>query len=107
MFDCLEKLDSTENQSRRSNIVIEGITSDRGTETHADTERKVCKLLTNNLKLDSKKTIEIERAQKNGKFRKDAERPQPVVVKLLRFEDKHLILSKARTFLKNTSVYIK
>lgn len=57
------------------------------------------------MKLDSK-TIEIERAHRNGTFRQDAERPRPAWVKLLRFKDKQLILSKARTFRKNMSVYI-
>ena len=103
--DNSEKLDYLENQTRRNNLVIEGIKTDKADETWAETETKVKELFTSKLKLDPD-TVEIERAHRNGKFRGDPEKPRPVVVKLLRFKDKQLIMTRARANLRDTSVYI-
>ena len=103
--DNFEKLDYLENQTRRNNLVIEGIKTDKADETWAETETKVNELVTSKLKLDPD-TVEIEGAHRNGKFRGDPEKPRPVVVKLLRFKDKQLIMTRARANLRNTSVYI-
>ena len=62
-------------------------------------------MFTTKLKLDSK-TIEIERAHRNGMFSESADKPRQVVVKLLRFKDRDLIVSKARAHLRNTDIYI-
>lgn len=99
-----EKMDYLENQSLRNNILIDGL-SDKATETWEDTERKVCDMLNNNLKLESR-AIEIEHAHRTGKFRGNSDKPHSVFVKLLRFKDKQLILSKAKSHLKNTHIYI-
>ncbi|XP_035686738.1 uncharacterized protein LOC118422958 [Branchiostoma floridae] len=104
MPDMEKKMDYLENQSRRNNVVIDGIEDDVK-ETWADTEVKVRNILTKKLQLDSK-TIEIERAHRNGPFRNDSPRPRQVVVKLLRFKDKQMILNRARSNLKNTNIYI-
>ena len=103
--DCLAKVDYLDNQSCRNNIIIEGLDPDTGSETWAETENKVREMFTNQLKLDSK-TIEIEWAHRNGRFIQNADKPRPVVVKLLRFKDRDLILSMARAHLKNTPIYI-
>ncbi|XP_035692546.1 uncharacterized protein LOC118427017 [Branchiostoma floridae] len=100
-----KKVDYLENQSRRNNIVIDGIEGDNSKETWAETEGKVRDLLTKNLKLEAK-DIEIERAHRNGVMNKDNPRPRQVVVRLLRYKDKQLILNQARSHLKNTPIYI-
>ncbi|KAI8493303.1 hypothetical protein Bbelb_293070 [Branchiostoma belcheri] len=104
-FSCMaKKVDYLENQSRRNNIIIDGIEGDNNSESWADTEVKVRDIITKNLKLEAK-DIEIERAHRNGAFNKNNPRPRPVV-KLLRYKDKQLILNKARSHLKNTHMYI-
>ena len=105
--DLLAKVDYLDNQSRRNNIIIEGLGPDSASETWADTESKVREMFQNKLKLDCK-TIEIERAHRNGRFSQTEDKPgpRPVVVKLLRFKDRDLILSKARAHLKETNIYI-
>ncbi|KAI8486043.1 hypothetical protein Bbelb_361430 [Branchiostoma belcheri] len=86
--EIVKKVDYLENQSRRNNIVIDGIVDDNNKETWADTEVK--------------RDIEIERAHRNGTYNKENPRPRQAVVKLLRYKDKQLILSRARSHLKNT-----
>lgn len=103
--DCIAKMDYLENQSRRNNIIIEGLGPDKEYETWAETENKVCEMFTKNLKLNPKVT-EIELAHRNGKFKQNGDKPRPVVVKLLRFKDRELILSKAKAELRKTSIYI-
>ncbi|CAL9684648.1 unnamed protein product [Knipowitschia caucasica] len=101
---CDEQLDYIENQSRRNNIVITGLGPDRAEETWEQTEDKVKELITKNLKVEA--PVEIERAHRNGKFRAENDRPRSIIVKLLRFKDKQLIMARARSLLKNTSIYI-
>ncbi|XP_041664790.1 histone-lysine N-methyltransferase PRDM9-like isoform X1 [Cheilinus undulatus] len=101
----LERLDYLESQSRRNNIIIDGISLDHAEETWAETESKVRELLTTKLKLEAN-SIHIEQAHRRGKFREEAEKPRSIVVKLLSFKEKTLIMEKARAHLKNTSVYI-
>ncbi|KAI8517432.1 hypothetical protein Bbelb_060130 [Branchiostoma belcheri] len=102
--DLEKKIDYLENQSRRNNIVIDGVADD-SKETWAESEVKVRNILTKHLQLDSK-TIEIERAHRNGPFKKEASRPRQIVAKLLRYKDKQVILSRARTNLKNTPIFV-
>ncbi|KAI8492426.1 hypothetical protein Bbelb_298790 [Branchiostoma belcheri] len=103
--ELAKKMDYLENQSRRNNIVIDGVEGDSSKETWAESEEKVRNLLSKNLHLDPK-TIEIERAHRNGPYKRDSQRPRQIVVKLLRFKDKQLILSKSRSLLKNTTIFI-
>lgn len=71
----------------------------------AEIEVKVQDISSKNLKLNPK-YIQFERAHRNGPFKKVSSRPREVVVRLLRYKDKELILSKARSNLKNTAIYI-
>ncbi|KAI8507447.1 hypothetical protein Bbelb_148270 [Branchiostoma belcheri] len=98
----LNKTDYLENQSRRNNILIDGIT-DVKEESWEECEQKVRSLLKEKLQLDPKK-IEIERAHRNGRFQPDA-RPRSIVAKLLRFKDKEAILQRAR-YLKGSNIFI-
>ncbi|KAI8516326.1 hypothetical protein Bbelb_049070 [Branchiostoma belcheri] len=96
---------STKKTTATNNIdMIDGVADD-SKETWAETEVKVRNILAKHLQLDSK-TIEIERAHRNGPFKKEATRPRQIVAKLLRYKDKQMILSRARTNLKNTPIFV-
>ncbi|KAI8499875.1 hypothetical protein Bbelb_221920 [Branchiostoma belcheri] len=96
------KVDYLENQSRRNNILIDGV-ADTKDETWEQCEQKVRELVKEKLKLDPKQ-IEIERAHRNGRFN-DGGRPRPIVAKLLRYKDRDQIMKRAK-YLKGTHIYI-
>ncbi|KAJ8385857.1 hypothetical protein AAFF_G00179230 [Aldrovandia affinis] len=95
----LPKLDYLEGQSRRNNIVIDGI-QESGNESWAQSEEKVRKLLSDKLKLTG---IEFERVHRTG--RSTGERTRPIVAKFFRYKDKVRVMEKAKD-LKGTNVYI-
>lgn len=64
--DLSAKLDYLENQSRRSNVIIEGI-PDTKMESWSDIKIEAKKSFTDHLKIDPK-LIEIERAHCGGKY---------------------------------------
>lgn len=92
-----------EGQSRRNNIIIDGI-NESASEKWSDSEDKVKKLLSEKLQIDHRK-IELERAHKTGKPSPSSTRPRPIVVKFLRYKDKMEVLSKAKA-LKGTDIFI-
>ena len=94
------RIDSLEDHSRRNNIRIEGIPEVVNENWEQSTD-KVVKLLRDNLKLTQK--IEIERAHRVGPTRQD--KPRPIIAKLLRFQDKQLILKNSKQ-LKGTRIFI-
>lgn len=98
-----EKTDYAEAQSKRNNLIFDGINESDG-ESWSDSEEKVRKLMSENLKLDPRK-IELERAHRTGKSSETATRPRPIVVKFLRYKDKVEVLSLAKE-LKGTNIYI-
>ncbi|CAH1274709.1 Hypp5400 [Branchiostoma lanceolatum] len=98
----VNKMDYLENQSRRNNIIVDGI-PDSKEESWEESEQKVRVMIKEKLKLDPRK-IEIERAHRNGRFQ-PGERPRPIVAKLLRFKDRLTILQNAK-HLKGTGIYI-
>ncbi|XP_078666011.1 uncharacterized protein LOC144908349 [Branchiostoma floridae x Branchiostoma belcheri] len=98
--EMANKLDYIENQSRRNNLIFDGIKDDRK-ETWEQSETKVKEVLRNKLRLNTD-NIEIERAHRNGK---PGDRPRPIVVKLLRYKDKQNILRQAK-MLKGTQIFI-
>lgn len=98
----LSKLDYIENQSRRNNLLVDGIAEERG-ENWDESERKVRDMLGSNMGLNGK-DIEIERAHRVGQYQEGG-RPRQIIVKLLRFKDKQAILSYARK-LRGTNIYI-
>ncbi|CAH1239564.1 Hypp5317 [Branchiostoma lanceolatum] len=98
----VNKMDYLENQSRRNNIIVDGI-PDSKEESWEESEQKVRVMIKEKLKLDPRK-IEIERAHRNGRFQ-PGERPRPIVAKLLRFKDRLTILQNAKN-LKGTGIYI-
>ena len=100
--DVSAKLDYLENQSRRSNVIIDGI-PDVKSESWSDAEIKVKNVFTDHLKIDPK-LIEIERAHRVGKYDPTG-RPRSIVAKLLRFKDKEEIFKRSKN-LKGTNIYI-
>ncbi|KAI8514789.1 hypothetical protein Bbelb_073800 [Branchiostoma belcheri] len=96
------KSDYLENQSRRNNLLFDGV-ADNKQENWSQCEQKVRDILKDKLKLDPLK-IEIERSHRNGKFQEDG-RPRPIVVKLLRYKDKEVIMQRAKN-LKGSNIFI-
>ncbi|XP_046711293.1 uncharacterized protein LOC124389821 isoform X1 [Silurus meridionalis] len=102
MDDLFNKLDYIDNQSRRSNLLIDGIAEEKG-ETASGLEIKIQQVLAENLGLDGTK-IEIERAHRMGQFQ-EGRKQRKIVVKFLRFKDRQHILFSAKK-LKSTNIYI-
>ncbi|CAH1275563.1 Hypp9364 [Branchiostoma lanceolatum] len=96
------KADYLENQSRRNNILIDGV-PDAWDETWSQCEQKVESVMKEKLNLDPM-NIEIERAHRNGRFQ-DGGRPRPIVAKLLRCKDRDTIIQRAK-YLKGSNIYI-
>lgn len=95
-------MDYIENQTKRNNILIDGIKDDRSESWH-DTEIKAKKFLADHFKLEPK-LIEEERVHRNGTFQPEGSL-RTMVVKLLRFKDKEEILKRAKC-LKGTKFFI-
>ena len=97
-----DKMEYAEGQSRRSNLIFDGIGEEPG-ETWAQTEEKVKDVLVDKLELH--RTIDIERAHRTGKPAANNTRPRPIVVKFLRFKERSAVLQRAKN-LKGTNIYI-
>lgn len=78
-------MDYLEGQSRRNNLVFEGV-PESPNETLADTEDKVCKLLVEKFKMGQQHAIEMDRVHCTGKPAQNG-RSRPVVAKFLRYKD--------------------
>ncbi|CAM4611528.1 unnamed protein product [Leuciscus chuanchicus] len=96
------KLDFIENQSRRNNLIVDGISEERG-ESWDVSEKKIKDMLFSKMGLNDN-NIEIEQAHRIGQHQEGG-RPRQIIVKLLRFKDKQTILSSAKK-LKGTRIYI-
>lgn len=94
--DVVSKIDYLENQSRRNNVIIDGLSQDNAFESWSDTEQKVREFLNSKLKIDPK-SIEIERTHRTGNIKQNPGKARPIVVKLLRYKDKELILAKGES----------
>lgn len=95
-----DKMEYLEGQSRRNNLVFDGIMESPG-ETWAETEEKVKKVVAEKLQLQ--REIEVERAHRTGK--PGGDRPRPIVVKLLRHKDRSAILQRTKS-LKGSKIFI-
>ena len=102
--DNLKEIESSvdylENQSRRNNVIFDGIQEDVN-ETWQDSERKVNEILEESMNLDG---LVIERAHRVGKPR--SPRGRLVVVKFLNYKDREEVLRNAKN-LKGTDVYVR
>ena len=99
--DLVSKIDYLENQSRRNNIIIDGIL-ESPSETWSETETKVQDLLQSKLSFSEKP--HIERAHRIGSHR--TSRHRPVVVKFQRYKDRESALKNARN-LKGSAISIR
>lgn len=97
-----DKMDYLEGQSKRHNLVVDGIKESENEKT-SDSEMKVRKLLCEQLQLDHTK-IEMDWAYRTGKST-SSERPRPIVVRFLRMKDKLAVLNKSKN-LKGSGIYI-
>lgn len=86
------QIDYLENQSRRNNVRIDGITEDRG-ETWDSTESKCRSLFTNTLGLPQ---VTIERAHRTGPLRQGNRNPRSIVVKLSSYKHREAILKRTK-----------
>ena len=96
------KVDYLENHSRRNNLCFDGIKEDAN-ESWSDSEEKVRKLLSTNLKV-SIDDFTIERAHRVGK-NNQAGKPRTIVVKINNYKTKEAIL-KSKRGLKGTNVFV-
>lgn len=97
-----DKMEYLEGQSRKNNLVFDGIDEVPG-ETWADAEEKVRAILVERLQLQH--SIEIERVHRTGKPAAGGNRPRSMVVKFLRSKDRSAVLERAKK-LRGTNIYI-
>lgn len=104
MTKITEKADYLEGQSKRNNVVVDGIPESQN-ESWKETEDKVRGVITEKLHLDSSQMV-IERAHRTGNpSGYSGKRPRPIVIKFLRYKDKMAVLGKAKD-LKGTNIYV-
>ena len=92
-------VDYLENQSRRNNVIFEGI-EESDKESWHDSERKVMDVIKETMELED---LTIERAHRVGRARS---RARPVVVKFLSYKDRELVMRNGRK-LKGTSITVR
>ena len=97
--DLKQRVDDLEDRSRRNNLKITGLPEEHS-ETWEQSATKVLKLIKEKCKVTGK--IEIERAHRIGK---KSNRPRPIIVKFLRYQDREKILKSSKN-LKDTEIYI-
>eukprot|EP00112_Aurelia_sp_Birch-Aquarium-sp1_P024466 Seg776.4 transcript_id=Seg776.4/GoldUCD/mRNA.D3Y31 product="LINE-1 type transposase domain-containing protein 1" pseudo=true protein_id=Seg776.4/GoldUCD/D3Y31 len=94
------QLEYLENQSRRSNVRIAGISEDKDTEKSWDDTEKVVKKIVKE-KLNITEDLEIERChrvnRRNKSYRKpnQEDQPRPIVAKFSKWKDKERVLGMA------------
>ncbi|KAK6491730.1 hypothetical protein HHUSO_G3877 [Huso huso] len=90
-----EKMQDLENCSKRNNIRIIGVTE--GNNCSEYVRRLLCELLGVDV-LEKERPLENERAHRSlAPKPRDWERPRPLIVRLLRFQDRQKILDLARS----------
>lgn len=86
LISMSDKTEYLEDQSRRHNIVVDGI-EETGKEKASESEGKVRELFREKLQLDRLK-IELDRVHRTGKPVPSSGKPRPIVVRFLRMKDK-------------------
>ena len=103
LISVSDKTEYLEGQTRRHNIVVDGI-KESVKEKVSESEEKVRKLFSEKLQLDHLK-IELDWAHRTGKPVTPSEKPRPIVVRFLRLKDKLAVLDKAKN-LKGSGIFI-
>ena len=103
------RADYLEAQSRRSNLIFEGIREESADESWAESEKKVKDLLEQKLGLS--RDIELERVHRIAR-KEDAAgpirgspKPRAIIAKFIRFKDRSEVMANAKK-LKGTNIYI-
>ena len=104
LVEMTEKGNYLEGQTRRNNLVVDGIPEAQN-ESWKETEDKVRCVINEKLHLDSSQMV-IERAHRTGNpTGYSGKRPRPIMIKFLRNKDKMAVLGKAKD-LKGTNIYV-
>ena len=99
-----EKANYLESQTRRNNLVVDGIPEAQN-ESWKETEDKVMCVINEKLHLDSSQMM-IERVHRTGNpTGYSGKRPRPIMIKFLRYKDKMAVLGKAKKP-KGTNIYV-
>nr|KAG5713857.1 hypothetical protein BaRGS_024484 [Batillaria attramentaria] len=94
-----EKLDDVEGRSRRNNLIFHNIPHPQGrTETWADCEKAVKKVVKEEMGIED--DVEIERAHR---LKGGRQTPHPIIVCFSKFKDKERILAERRSLRDNES----
>lgn len=97
-----EKANYLESQTRRNNLVVDGIPK---TQNESLKETKDMCVINKKLHLDSSQML-IERVHRTeNPTGYSGKRPRPIMVKFLRYKDKMDVLGKAKK-LKGTKIYV-
>ena len=97
-----DKLIKQEAQSRRENLLFDGI-PESNNESWNDCEAKVYDCLTTNLKMSNAQEIKFERVHRIGP--KVPGRPRTIIAKFSFFKDREAVWQR-RTYLKSTRIWI-
>jgi len=95
-------MDYLEAQSRRHNLVIDGMEETPG-ETWTDWQEKVKRVFMEKLQLQG--MIKVEQAHRAGKPVSVSDRPRPIVVKFGKYKYRSMILQRAK-YLKGPKIDI-
>ena len=102
MDSIKEKIIKQEAQSRRENLLFDGI-QESSTESWSECEAKVRAILVNDLKMESADQIRFERVHRIGP--KSITRPRTVIAKFSFYKDREEVWQR-RTYLKSTKIWI-
>jgi ribA/ribD-fused uncharacterized protein len=102
MCELSRKLVHLESQSRRDNLLFDGISEGHEYETWAVSEQKVKDVL-KQMKVPNYNQIQFERVHRMGDQRPD--RPRTIIAKFSRFKDREAVW-QCRFSLKQTKIYI-
>jgi ribA/ribD-fused uncharacterized protein len=96
-----------ENQSRRDNLILEGIheNPDPRTESDDDCYRKVCNALVNKLQIMNVGNIAISRCHRLGHYVTGQTNPRGIIFKLHWYGDRNMIWGR-RKLLKNSGLWL-
>ena len=103
-YQLREKLIKIESQSRRDNLLMDGIPESAG-ETWDDCREKVYKILEDKMKIDNARGIMISRCHRLGPKRAEGARPRTIIFKLHWYGDREKIWS-SKSNLKDTNVFL-
>jgi len=103
MQSLKQRLINSEVQSRRNNLIFEGIGENHTKETWAECQNKLYELLEKNLGITTAKDIRFERVHRLGPFKPDNVRG--IIAKFAFYEDREMVWRK-RFSLKGSKLWI-